>query len=175
VPMSFLTQEWAADVRRSINAGPDAGLRARKADNYWDWVDRVRTRYRWSWALGGQPTAEGPQFYLLLCWSGGSCSSATVVGADEAERADFLLTASHQVWRALFDGLDPGRAVMDRAIRLRRGSVLEFFRGLYLFTETIASICRVPTVFPDVHTPNSTLGAAGSTGSGGFVESGGLR
>jgi len=47
----FLTEEWAEDVRRALDDGPDEEARAAKLPNYWRWIEGVRSAYSYSWAL----------------------------------------------------------------------------------------------------------------------------
>jgi hypothetical protein len=139
--------EWAEAVREAVDAGPGEELRASKLPTYWEWIDEVRAEYDATWvlsvaelpgALGGGPA------HVLLEWQKGRCVRAAVVDAAEAARADYVLTAPHGVWRELVGGADAGRLVMYRRIRLERGNVLRFFRGIYFVVEALDALGRVP-------------------------------
>ena len=45
-------------------------------------------------------------------------------------------------------GFDMGKAVMYRKLLLEKGEVLDFFKSVYYWTESLASIQRIPTAFP---------------------------
>lgn len=50
-------------------------------------------------------------------------------------------------WQALHDGYDPQRTVMYRRILVEEGNILEFFKGIYFFTECLGVIGKVPAGF----------------------------
>ncbi|MGH3298819.1 MAG: hypothetical protein ACRDP7_44210, partial [Trebonia sp.] len=50
-------------------------------------------------------------------------------------------------WQALHDGYDPQRTVMYRKILVEEGNVLEFFKGIYFFTECLGIIGNVRSDF----------------------------
>jgi hypothetical protein len=50
-------------------------------------------------------------------------------------------------WQALHGGYDAQRTVMYRKILVEEGNVLEFFKGIYFFTECLGLIGKVPADF----------------------------
>ena len=52
-----------------------------------------------------------------------------------------------RIWREIMAGFDMGKAVMYRKLLLEKGEVLEFFKSIYYWTESLACIQRVPTEF----------------------------
>ena len=44
-------------------------------------------------------------------------------------------------------GFDMGKAVMYRKLLLEKGEVLEFFKSIYFWTESLACVQRIPTTF----------------------------
>ncbi|MFI6042496.1 hypothetical protein ACIA8C_12730 [Nocardia sp. NPDC051321] len=144
----FLGDAWAEAVRIAVDAGPDAAVRRHKIDTYWNWVEYVRANYGRSWALGVQdrPGRAEPRF-LVLDWRRGQCTDAAITSLAAAQRADYILCATYQHWRALAAGGDPARAIMYRNFLLHKGNVLEFFRSLYFFTESLGCIARTPAAF----------------------------
>ena len=138
---------WAEGVRAAVDRGPGEDVRATKLPAYWEWIDRARAGYGDSWALGVRDLPGGPA-YLRLGRKDGVCADATIVGPDEPLQATSVLDADLSTWRALLGGADPGRIVMYRGLRLREGDVLRFFRGVYLFVESLAVIGRVPARLP---------------------------
>ncbi|SDK92119.1 SCP2 sterol-binding domain-containing protein [Nonomuraea jiangxiensis] len=133
--MRFFTPEWAETVRAAVDAGPP---REDKLPEYWSWIDRARTAYTATWALGVRETG----LYLVLAWKDGKCVDAAISG--DPGSADYVLTAGFATWRELREGADPGQAVMYRRLRLERGNVLAFFRVIYFFVESLAALSRVP-------------------------------
>jgi putative sterol carrier protein len=145
----FLTEEWAEDVRRALNAGPDEEARAAKLPNYWRWIEGVRSAYSYSWALGvvGLPDGQDSSAYLHVDWQDGQCVKAAVLGpaqpADVA--ADYVLRGGLASWqRLLSNECDPRRVVMYRELRLEKGDTLAFFQGIYFFAEAIGMLSKVP-------------------------------
>ena len=61
-------------------------------------------------------------------------------------------------WKALHDGYDAQRTVMYRKILLEDGNLLEFFKTIYFFVESLAIIGGVPAAYLD---------GRGGTGSNG--------
>jgi hypothetical protein len=52
-----------------------------------------------------------------------------------------------QDWKALHEGYDAQRTVMYRKIVLEEGDLLEFFKAIYFFVESLAVICSVPGAY----------------------------
>jgi hypothetical protein len=115
---------------------------------YWDWIADVRASYSSSWALGVRDLPGVGPSYLRLGWKDGACAEAAIVGSGEPLEATYALAADLSTWRALLGGEDPGRIVMYRRLRLERGDVVRFFRGIYFFVESVAVIGRVPARLP---------------------------
>jgi hypothetical protein len=51
-------------------------------------------------------------------------------------------------WKALHEGYDAQRTVMYRKMMLEHGNLLEFFKGIYFFVESLAVIGTVPAGYP---------------------------
>lgn len=139
--------QWAEAVREAVDRGPSDALQASKLPSYWEWIDEARAGYDATWALTATDLPAGlggGRAHVLLQWRQGRCVRATVVDDAEAERADYALAAPHEAWRELLGGADAGRLVMYRRIRLERGDVLRFFRGIYFVVEALAALGRVP-------------------------------
>ena len=148
---TFLTRAWAADVRDALNAGPDERALADKLQEYWDFYNLVRAGYESSWALGARNLpAElgGGERYLYVSWSGYFVTECRVLDTSEPVEATYVLVADYTDWKALFSGYDALRTVMYRKLLLEQGSLLEFFKSIYFFVESLALIAKVPTEFP---------------------------
>lgn len=147
----FFTQAWADDVRATLNAGPDEQALAGKLQEYWDFYNLVRAVYESSWALGARNLpAElgGGDRYLYVSWSGYFVTECRVLDEDEPVTATYVLAADYADWEALFSGYDALRTVMYRKLLLEQGDLLEFFKAIYFFVESLALIAKVPTEFP---------------------------
>jgi putative sterol carrier protein len=140
---AFLSEEWAQQVRDAVNRGPDEEYRKTKIEKYWEWIDMVRGAFVGSLALGIREPDQGR--YLRLDFSGGACTSASIVERDNAAQGTFVLEGDDETWRELLTGYDPGKAIMYRRLMLASGEILEFFNGIYFFVEVLASVVRVPT------------------------------
>lgn len=147
----FLTQAWADDVRAALNAGPDEQALTGKLQEYWDFYNLVRAVYESSWALGARNLpAElgGGDRYLYVSWSGYFVTECRVLDKDEPVTATYVLAGDYVDWKALFSGYDALRTVMYRKLLLEQGDLLEFFKAIYFFVESLALIAKVPTEFP---------------------------
>ena len=63
--------------------------------------------------------------------------------------ATYVLAMDYQDWKALHEGYDAQRTVMYRKILLEEGDLLEFFKAIYFFVESLAVIGSVPGVYPE--------------------------
>jgi hypothetical protein len=139
----FFSPEWAVTVRDALTAGPDEQARSSKLQEYWDFFDWLKSEYPASWALGCRDLGK----YLFVQWGAGKVTDARIIGPDEpppTSPASYVLGMDYQDWKALHDGYDAQRTVMYRKILLEEGDLLEFFKGIYFFVESLAVIGTVP-------------------------------
>jgi hypothetical protein len=140
----FFSKEWADTVRDALTAGPDERLRAGKLQEYWDFFNLIKSMYPASWALGCRDLGT----YLFVQWGGGEVTDCRLIGPDEPLQATYVLGMDYQDWKALHDGYDAQRTVMYRKMLLEEGDLLEFFKGIYFFVESLAVISTVPARYP---------------------------
>ena len=146
----FFTKEWADAVRDALTAGPDERLRAGKLQEYWDFFNLIKSMYPASWALGCRDLGT----YLFVQWGGGEVTDCRLIGPDDLptspapSMATYVLGMDYQDWKALHDGYDAQRTVMYRKMLLEEGDLLEFFKGIYFFVESLAVIGTVPARYP---------------------------
>jgi len=140
----FFSKEWADTVRDALTAGPDERLRAGKLQEYWDFFNLIKSMYSASWALGCRDTGT----YLFVQWNGGEATDCRLIGPDEPLSATYVLGMDYQDWKALHDGYDAQRTVMYRKMLLEEGDLLEFFKGIYFFVESLAVIGTIPARYP---------------------------
>ena len=140
----FFSKEWADTVRDALTAGPGERLRAGKLQEYWDFFNLIKSMYPASWALGCRDLGT----YLFVQWGGGEVTDCRLIGPDEPLRATYVLGMDYQDWKALHDGYDAQRTVMYRKMLLEEGDLLEFFKGIYFFVESLAVIGAVPARYP---------------------------
>jgi hypothetical protein len=145
----FFTKGWADAVKDALTAGPDDAARASKLQEYWDFFDFLKSMYPASWALGCRdlPGTSGAA-YLFVQWGGGKVTDARITGPDGRLEADYVLGMDYQDWKALHDGYDAQRTVMYRKMLLEEGDLLEFFKGIYFFVESLAVVGTVPARYP---------------------------
>jgi hypothetical protein len=143
----FFSPEWAAAVQDALTAGPTESDRAGKLTMYWDFFNEVKAGYASSWALGCRDLPAGPAS-LYIQWDGGTVTGCRVTGPGDEQEATYVLGMDYADWQALHDGYDPQRTVMYRKILVEEGNILEFFKGIYFFTECLAVIGKVPAGFP---------------------------
>ena len=140
----FFSTEWADAARDALTAGPDERLRAGKLQEYWDFFDLIKSMYPASWALG----CRDLQKYLFVQWGDGKVTDARIIGPDEPLEATYVLGMDYQDWKALHDGYDAQRTVMYRKMLLEEGDLLEFFKSIYFFVESLAVIGTIPARYP---------------------------
>ena len=148
---TFLSPSWVDAVRTALDAGPDEETLAGKLPEYWDFYRQVRTNYRSSWALGVRDLpAElgGGERYLYMAWGDDRVLECRILDESMPVTATYVLAADYEDWKALLQGYDALRTVMYRKMLLVQGDLLEFFKGIYFFVESLALITTVPTSFP---------------------------
>jgi len=146
----FFSPSWASSVRAALAAGPSEQVRAGKLQEYWDFFDLIKSVYPASWALGCRDLPGlSSTAYLFVQWGRGTVADCRIIGPDEPLRATYVLGMDYQDWKALYEGYDPQRTVMYRKILLEEGNLLEFFKAIYFFVESLAVIGSVPGVYPD--------------------------
>lgn len=144
----FFSKEWADAVRDALTAGPDEQARAAKLQEYWDFFDWLKSQYPASWALGCRDLPTGKSTaYLFVQWADGTVTECRIIGPDEPLKATYVLGMDYQDWKALHDGYDAQRTVMYRKIALEDGELLEFFKTIYFFVESLAVIGSVPAAY----------------------------
>ncbi|MGH3302663.1 MAG: hypothetical protein ACRDOK_13465 [Streptosporangiaceae bacterium] len=148
----FFSKEWADAVRDALVAGPSEQAKAGKLQEYWDFFELIKSMYPASWALGCRDLpaefGDGPA-YLVVRWGGGTVTDCQIIGPDDPLAATYVLGMDYADWRALHEGYDAQRTVMYRKILLEDGSLLEFFKTIYFFVESLAVIGAVPTCYPE--------------------------
>jgi hypothetical protein len=146
----FFTEAWAAAVRAAVEAGPDDTAKSTKLPEYWAFYDLVRAGYTASWALGCRdlPGGSAPS-YLYLQWGGGHVTEERIIGPDDPLEATYVLAGDYADWAALLSGYDAQRTVMYRKLLLEEGDLLEFFKAIYFFVESLACLATVPTALPE--------------------------
>jgi hypothetical protein len=148
---TFLSPSWVAAVRGALDAGPDDDALAGKLPEYWEFYHLVRGDYQASWALGVRdlPAELGRgERYLFVEWGDDRVRECRILEESEPVSATYVLAAGYQDWKALFEGYDALRTVMYRKLLLEEGDLLEFFKGIYFFVESLALIASVPTNSP---------------------------
>ena len=148
---TFLSPSWVDAVRTALDAGPDEEALAGKLPEYWDFYRQVRANYNSSWALGVRDLpAElaGGERYLYVAWGDDRVIECRILDESVPVTATYVLAADYQDWKALLQGYDALRTVMYRKLLLEQGDLLEFFKGIYFFVESLALIAAVPTSFP---------------------------
>ncbi len=82
-------------------------------------------------------------------WGEGRVTECRILDQGESVDATYVLAADYQDWKALHQGYDALRTVMYRKLLLEEGDLLEFFKAIYFFVESLALIAKVPTSFPE--------------------------
>jgi hypothetical protein len=147
----FFSKQWAAQVGDALTAGPPQEARAGKLEEYWDFIEQVKGTYLASWALRCRDLpaelGEGPAS-LFVQWDRGTVTDCQITGPGRLPEASYVLGMDYADWKALHEGYDAQRTVMYRKMLLEDGDLLEFFKGIYFFVESLAVIATVPARYP---------------------------
>ena len=131
------TSEWASAMRVAINANAAYKEAAAK----WTWPVALVVEAN---AALGYPAAVAVELAL----DRGTCSDARVVPPDQV-KADFVLRASLDTWRALSAGtLDAVGAVSTGKVKLT-GSMMTLMMHAKAAKALVACARDVPTHFPE--------------------------
>ena len=135
----LFSSEWAAAAKDAINAFPDDDYRDTKLFMFWDWIDVAKASFDGSLAIGDKDSGR----YVTFVFKGGTVTEATT--SDTVPDATFVLAGDANTWQDIIGGYDAGKAVMYRRLRLISGDVFRFFNRIYLFTESLVAVSKVPT------------------------------
>jgi len=141
----FFSPSWAESAQEALTAGPSEQARAGKLEEYWAFFEWIKSVYPASWALGCRELAS----YLFVQWAGGTATECRIIGPDEPLKATYVLGMDYRDWKALHEGYDAQRTVMYRKMVLEEGDLLEFFKGIYFFVESLAVIGSLPAAYPE--------------------------
>jgi len=129
------TAAWAEEIRAS-----DA---YRTAARRWKWTLLLVLRAD---PVRGLP--EDRRVYLDL--HGGSCREARPGSAEDAARADFVLSGDLGTWTEILDGtLDPFAAIVRRRLMLEKGSMATLAMHSAAAKALVRTAAHVETAFPD--------------------------
>jgi hypothetical protein len=147
---NFMTDAWAKECQRVINASPDEERKASKLQDFWDWISMIRPFVTGRLALTVRDLPPGGDSdTLVLDFDAGSVTSASVTERASAEAdAVFLLAGDYADWLAMLDGYDVGKMIMYRKLMLEKGDTLMFFTAAFFWTELLAAIQSIPAEAP---------------------------
>ena len=139
----LFSQEWAEEARAAIDSFPDDAYRETKLQMYWDWIDVAKSSFKGSLTL----RARDIDRYATFSFADGKCADVSVSDAAPQDTT-FILAGDLQTYRDILEGYDAGKAVMYRRLRLEKGDVFRFFNRIYLFTESLVALSKVPATLP---------------------------
>ena len=147
----FMTDAWAQECQRVINASPDEERKASKLQDFWDWINMIRPFVTGRLALSVRDLPSGGDGdTLVLDFDGGTVTRASVRERTEAAAdAVFLLAGDYVDWLAMLDGYDVGKMIMYRKLMLEKGDTLMFFTAAFFWTELLAAIQSIPVEAPE--------------------------
>lgn len=146
----FFSEEWAEEVRAAVDAGPSEEARSAKLPEYWGFIDFVRQTLDCTVALGARGIpGESETRYVVLTIAGGKVTDARVAGTAGIADVTYVLEGDYPAWVEIMGGFDAGKAIMYRKLLLEKGVVLDFFKGIYFFVESLAVIQQIPTEMPE--------------------------
>jgi hypothetical protein len=142
----FMTSAWAEEIQRVFNGWPDAGRKASKLQDFWDWIDMISPFVTGRLALSVRDMpAGGEGDTLVLDLAVGKVTAASVRERAAAQAdAVFLLAGGYADWQDMLAGYDVGKMVMYRRLMLEKGDTLMFFTAAFFWTELLAAIQSIP-------------------------------
>ncbi len=146
---TFFSSEWAEEARNAIDTFPDDTYRETKLYLYWDWITAAKDSFEGSLAIAVRdlPNGSAPKpAFATFTFSEGKCTDVSV--SSERPDATFVLAGDYDVWKDIIEGYDAGKAVMYRRLRLESGDLFRFFNRIYLFTESLVALSKVPASLP---------------------------
>ena len=141
-----MSDEWAQELRATINGWPSEEQKASKLQDFWDWINMIRPFVTGRLALSVRDMPDGGDGdTLALDFQSGEVMEASVLSRADAEPdAVFLLAGSYADWQEMLAGYDVGKMVMYRKLMLEKGDTLQFFMAAFYWTELLAAIQSVP-------------------------------
>jgi putative sterol carrier protein len=139
MPHHAFSEDWVDAWVAEIRASDDY----RRAAQRWEWPVALVIRAD---AASGIP--DDRHVYLDL--RRGECREARLVSADEARRADFVLSADARTWRDVLEGkLDPIGGLVRGAVKLEKGSMTTLAMHADAAKALVATAGRVDSEFPE--------------------------
>lgn len=134
----FPSEEWLQEYVQRINASPSY----RSAAETWE-GDIV-------YVIEAEPDRGVPEDVMawLDLWHG-ECREGRIVGAEQAERARFVIRAPYSRWKEVIrKELDPIKGMMQGKLKLK-GDISTIVRYVKAANELVNLAQTVPTEFPD--------------------------
>jgi putative sterol carrier protein len=139
MPHDAFSQDWVDALAAEIRASDDW----RRAAKRWEWPVVLVMR---GGSAGNAP--HDRQVYLDL--HKGECREARLASADDARRADFVLSADARTWKDVLEGrLDPVGGVMRGTLKLEKGSMTTLAMHADAAKALVATAARVDVEFPE--------------------------
>jgi putative sterol carrier protein len=86
---------------------------------------------------------------MVLDLHAGSCREASMVGAEQAETADFVIVAEYERWKEVLSGaVDPTKAMMQNKLKLERGHLPTIVKYVLASKELVRSATTIDTDYP---------------------------
>lgn len=139
----LFSEGWAEAAREAIDSFPDDAYRETKLQMYWDWIDVAKQGFEGALTLVARDIGRCASFRF----SGGRCTEVSVSDSPPDDTT-FVLAGDLQTYSDILEGYDAGKAVMYRRLRLEKGDVFRFFNRIYLFTESLVALSKVPATLP---------------------------
>ncbi len=133
------TNDWAAAWAEHLNQNTDY----KKAAKNWEWPVVLIMEKTEEAGI-----REDRKIYLDL-WKG-NCRAARIAAVSDLETSTYIISATYQHWRQIFDGdLDPMMALMRGKLKLQKGNLLKLARYSTAAKQLVIAATQVPTQFPD--------------------------
>jgi putative sterol carrier protein len=140
VQLRFPSPEWCTAYGDAINANADYRAAGRE----------------WTHGPVAMVVTADPSIGILedaamwLDLHQGECRSCRLVPREEAEKAGFVIVASHARWKEVIRGqLDPTKGMMQNRLKLTKGHMPTMVKFVTASKQLVASCARVATRFVD--------------------------
>ncbi|MBP9113951.1 MAG: SCP2 sterol-binding domain-containing protein [Polyangiaceae bacterium] len=137
---AFPTQDWANAYKDALNQSATYKEAAK------DW-----THGSVSMIVKANPSIGiATDIGLILDVDQGNCRAATVVSAEEAQAAPFVIVAEYSQWKSVMKGeLDPIKGMMQGKLKLTKGHMPTIVKYVHSNRALVSTIANVATKFPD--------------------------
>lgn len=137
--IKFPSAAWTAAFKDAINANAAYGTAGK------EW-----THGRVAYVVKARPEIGIPEdTAMVLDLHAGKCREAQMVGAEQAQSAEFVVVAEYERWKEVLSGqIDPTKAMMQLKLKLEKGHLPTMLKFVVASKELVRSASTIDTDYP---------------------------